>query len=523
MSKLSYQLHRGDCLEFVKTIPDNSIDSIVTDPPYHLTTGKKGGTGSASINLNSPAGRSLISTGFMGMSWDGGDIAFSVELWSECLRVLKPGGHLLAFSGSRTYHRMACAIEDSGFEIRDNIARFYTGDEDISDFLDSLTHVQREKFLDAFGRPAIVEWVYGSGFPKSLDVSKAIDKSAGADREVLGVIDSRVKFDGRDRASSAMNNKWRAAEGRSDIRDFSKKELSTPSTNEAKQWEGWGTALKPAHEPICLARKPISENTVAANVLEHGVGAVNIDGCRVEPTGERLGGGDESGKVSKPEGWARPWMDDAEHVATHSAKVTANVEKATKLGRWPANLIHDGSDEVVALFPEANSARASGNPNNPKHGRKCDPTSYNWNPERVSHDFRDTGSAARFFYCAKASRSDRNEGLDGPGPQFKHGATLRQVENTETKGNNHPTVKPTALMRHLVRLITPPGGVVLDPFMGSGSTGKAAILEGFRFIGVDKDDDGEGNPLGYIDIAEARIKHAVNQKMEETAQKSLDL
>lgn len=305
-------LEAGDCRELLRTLPDACIDAIVTDPPYEL--------------------------GFMGKSWDASGIAYDVTVWREALRVLKPGGHMLAFSGSRTYHRMVVAIEDAGFEIRDQIM-----------------------------------WLYGSGFPKSLDVSKAIDKAAGAEREVIRT----------ERNFGAS----KAADGKQAFGDYAGQwNVTAPATPEAQQWHGWGTALKPAHEPICVARKPLAgtvAGTVAANVLAHGTGALNIDGCRV---GE--------------------WDDSK--------------------GRWPANVIHDGGDEVLAAFPGE-------------------------------------GEAARFFYCAKASKADRGE------------------------GNTHPTVKPNALMRYLCKLVTPPGGLVLDPFLGSGSTALAAHQEGFRFYGCDLD------------------------------------
>jgi hypothetical protein len=305
-----YEILRGDCISMMQLfIPDESVDAVVCDPPYEL--------------------------GFMGKGWDSTGIANSVEMWREALRVLKPGGHLLAFSGSRTYHRMTCAIEDAGFEVRDQMM-----------------------------------WVYGSGFPKSLDVSKAIDKSSAPD---------------------------------------------------ARHWQGWGTALKPAHEPICVARKPLI-GTVAANVLAHGTGGLNIDGCRVEA----------SDKTPAPVG---KFVGSTIGPNGHSG---IRDGSADTLGRWPANLMHDGSDEVLAAFP---------------------------------------GDEQRFFYCPKAGKTDRGD------------------------GNIHPTVKPTELMRYLCRLVTPPGGVVLDPFMGSGSTGKAAVHEGFTFIGCELSEE-------YADIAEARIQHA---------------
>ena len=380
-----YKCLHGDSLFRLPTLPDNSIDSIVTDPPYAL--------------------------GFMGKSWDRSGIANNVNLWKECLRVLKPGGHLLAFSGSRTYHRMTCAIEDAGFEIRDQIM-----------------------------------WVYGSGFPKSLNVSKAIDKAAGAEREP-GV--PGPYYTNRNAGSSVCFV--------DSIRDRSTALVTQPATDLAKTWDGWGTALRPAHEPICVARKPLAKgNTVVDNVVEFGTGAINVDGCRVGTElitqhGRNEGfSGSMAGKNYAQESGTNP----------HS-------------GRWPANLIHDGSPEVVELFPGDASA-----------------------------------SAARFYYCAKASKVDRDDGLDGFYEHNVYSETactpMRDQRGQCTRRNPHPTVKPTSLMRYLVRLVTPPGGTVLDPFLGSGSTGKAAALEGFSFIGIDLSAE-------YVAIAKARIEHATKQ------------
>jgi len=358
-------LHLGDCLEVLRAMPDKSVDAVVTDPPYGLS--------------------------FMGKRWDY-DVP-SVAIWAECLRVLKPGGHLLAFAGTRTQHRMAVRIEDAGFEIRDMIA-----------------------------------WVYGSGFPKSLDVSKAIDKAAGAERAVTGSRMGDVGIQGGN-----FSNKTQR--GVIELKD-------APATTEAQQWAGWGTALKPSWECITMARKPLA-GTVAANVLEHGTGALNVDGCRV-------GDGDDKGV----------WPITQRRHADLTWTVQPVETDATK-GRWPANLIHDGSDEVVGLFPQQQSGGFS--QGMVQHSRTFN-VAKGVEAERV-RDARapDTGSAARFFYIAKASRDDRDP------------------------GNTHPTVKPTDLMRYLCRLVTPPGGIVLDPFMGSGSTGKAAMLEGFGFIGIERE------------------------------------
>lgn len=352
-------LFEGDCRDVMElALAENSVDSIVTDPPYHLTTGKKGGSGEASVNLDSPYGRARVTTGFMGMKWDGGDVAMRPETWRAALAVLKPGGYLLAFSGTRTYHRMVCAIEDAGFEIRDQI-----------------------------------QWIYGSGFPKS------------------------------------HNGEW------------------------------GGTALKPAHEPIVVARKPLI-GTVGANFREWGTGGLNIDKCRVgdevrfnAAAGNKAGGNSlNMSVVGMPE-----------------------AEGREAIGRWPANVIHDGSDEVLECFPNAPGQLADASSSEGRKNQNTYGAMLRGNKGAAARG--DAGSAARFFYCAKASKKDRGA------------------------GNSHPTVKPTDLMRYLCRLVTPPGGIVLDPFMGSGSTGRGAVLEEFQFIGIEQDP-------AYLEIARARIEEA---------------
>jgi len=364
-------LLKGNCLETLKTLDTASVDSIVTDPPYEL--------------------------GFMGKSWDNSGIAYSTDLWAECLRVLKPGGHLLAFSGSRTYHRMVVAIEDSGFEIRDQIM-----------------------------------WLYGSGFPKSLDVSKAIDKSAGVSftaEPALGV--GFMNPQGSGGYNTTLNKLTRSGE----------------STPEAQQWQGWGTALKPAHEPIVVARKPLI-GTVANNVLTYGTGALNIDGSRVPANGNNLEGGKKGGTDND--------------IYSKGLGDSSGISTALD-GRWPANVIHDGLEEE-------------------------------W---------------SRFFYCAKASKSERNAGLEGL-PERREsdrerddgvGGDNPRNRTNEARQNFHPTVKPLALMRYLIRLVTPPGGIVLDPFLGSGTTAVAATLEGFDWIGSEMTED-------YWPIIEARVEWA---------------
>lgn len=395
----------GDCLDILRTLPDCSVDAVVTDPPYGLS--------------------------FMGKKWDY-DVP-TVEVWVECLRVLKPGGHLLAFAGTRTQHRMAVRIEDGGFEIRDMIA-----------------------------------WVYGSGFPKSLDVSKAVEAQAltgGSAPKNIRMLDMGTDYRPHELAGTEGYGDGRMSRGADTDRDF--KKVAVLTTGEAQQWVGWGTALKPALEPITVARKPLIK-TVAANVLAHGTGALNIDGCRV-------GGEPSPSAAMRASGRVPSSCKPGEYGDTIQNRITPErwqeARPGEQLGRWPANLIHDGSDEVVAGFPQTKSGTLTSDMNVKASsgwvgGSKAD---------RVKSTFiANEGSAARFFYCAKTSKSERGE------------------------ANTHPTVKPTDLMRYLCRLVTPPGGIVLDPFMGSGSTGKAAILEGFRFVGVERDRD-------YMLIAEGRV------------------
>lgn len=327
---------------------DNSVDSIITDPPYGIS--------------------------FMNKNWD--HSIPTIDIWKECLRLLKPGGHLLSFAATRTQHRMAVKIEDAGFEIRDMIA-----------------------------------WVYGSGMPKSTDISKAIDKAAGAERKAIG---RYIRPDGRTYRNYEQSKAGKSGRVTSFDVDPSRP-ITAPATEDAKKWSDWGTTLKPSFEPITMARKPFKGNVVN-NLLKYGTGTINIGDCRIKLEPEDM---------DKPE-------------------FTRGVA-----GRFPANLIHDGSEDVLPIFP------------NERH------------------------SASRFFYCAKASKRERNEGCEN------------------LKQNYHPTVKPVDLMRYLCKLITPPNGVILDPFMGSGSTGKAALLEHFNFIGIELDKN-------YVEIAKCRIEYVEN-------------
>lgn len=421
------RLELGNCLEVLKNIPDNSVDSIVTDPPYGLS--------------------------FMNKKWDY-DVP-STEIWSECLRVLKPGGHLLSFSGSRTYHRMAVRIEDAGYEIRDQIM-----------------------------------WIYGSGFPKSHNIGKAIDKLLGNEREVVGEINTRVINGGANKSAAIPGS----------VIEYT----DLPITKGNTEWEGWGTALKPAHEPIVVARKPISEKSVAENVLKWGTGGINIDESRIATDEIILLKGYEGDK----------WT-------TGNDKKNRVADEINTQGRWPANIILDEEagqllDQQSGISKGKVGMTQQSSPNNIYNGFKST------GDTKVNDGITDVGGASRFFYCPKTSKKDRDEGLDefeekekGYSPMsskcklcdkyfldgFGNGCKCEKPELYNlTHKNNHPTVKPTSLMEYLIKLVTPKGGVVLDPFMGSGSTGKAAIRNGFDFIGIEREEE-------YLKIAEARIKN----------------
>ncbi len=377
-------------------LPQLSADVCITDPPYGLS--------------------------FMGKGWDHG--VPGVPFWAAVLAALKPGAHLLAFGGTRMYHRLACAIEDASFELRDCLM-----------------------------------WVYGSGFPKSHDVSKAIDKAAGAEREIVGR-KSAPQYNSPVTAATGTPL-GRLAPRPNAAENYAKAgNIYAPATDAAKQWEGWGTALKPAWEPILLARKALEE-TVATNVIAHGTGALNIDGCRVGTPGAA--------------------------------------------GRWPANLIHDGSEEVLHLFPASKGQQGAVTGSEPSAKTKNVLGEYAGRESMQPRN--DTGSAARFFYCAKASKKERNAGLEGltPGKREESRHTGQAgTDNPYNRGaveiaNIHPTVKPLALMRYLCKLTTPPGGTVLDPFMGSGSTLLAAQVSGFQAVGIDLSEE-------YCEIAANRLK-----------------
>jgi site-specific DNA-methyltransferase (adenine-specific) len=397
-------LLEGDCKIKLLEIESNSVDSCVTDAPYEL--------------------------GFMGKSWDNTGIAYDVEMWKEVYRVLKPGAFLLSFGGTRTYHRMACAIEDAGFEIRD-----------------------------------MIEWVYGSGFPKSLDIGKAVDKLQGNEREVVGKVKSLGGRTGKNPFQSDDDN-------------FNGDNDNNILTKGTSEFEGWGTAMKPAHEPICVARKPLSEKTVAENVLKWGTGGINIDKSRIE-TAENLNGG----------AYCENKQNDGEWGTMHQF-VGKEFEQPS--GRFPANIITDGSKEVVSMFPYS----TSGEMNTVSQGKSYGIYGkYNGHP--VSAD-KSEGSASRFFkvcefteedfaplfYTAKASGEERNSGC-------------RRIGR-----NTHATVKPLSLIKYLITLITPKGGTVLDPFAGSGTTPLGAKELGFNYIAIEKEPE-------HIEIIKARLSYAI--------------
>ena len=440
----NYKLYQGNMLDMLEVIESSSINSIVTDPPYELN--------------------------FMSKGWDNSGIAFQKETWQKCYEVLKPGGYLLAFGGSRTFHRIACAIEDAGFEIRDTIM-----------------------------------WLYGSGFPKSMNIGLAIDKKNGVESEKG---ERKTYADGSKQRLTGSNGPFGNNKGRKDY------EL-IPTSNLAKKWQGWGTALKPSFEPIIVARKPF-KGSLVDNVIEYGVGGINIDECRVET----------SDKYSYPNGGGGSSFGIGKGVDGTRTKPT----ESNPLGRFPANTIltYDDNDfdEVCGGFPNtkstggkgeatANTAMFFGNGNNGKLRANAG-------------GLGDSGSASRYFYCAKASKKDRDEGLD----EFEESKTtdgcIRTNQETARKfgansalrKNTHPTVKPTNLMQYLVRLVTPNGGTILDPFNGSGSTGKAVMYENrernknYKYIGIELTEE-------YLPIAKARIEYVCNLKEEKEAQMSI--
>lgn len=400
----------GDARDILPTMASNYFHSLVTDAPYEL--------------------------GFMGKSWDRSGVAFDTDLWLEAWRVLRPGAWLLAFGGTRTHHRMVSAIEDAGFEIRDEI-----------------------------------DWIYGNGFPKSLDIGKAVDEIEGRPRRVI---------DRRDVGHDITSGGFRDGKSERKIQDI---------TVGDGPWEGWGTALKPAHEPICVARKPLADGmNVAQNVLAHQTGGINIDASRIETT----------------ETWHR---DNKNRGRTFHGKAydeRGNSESHPK-GRYPTNLILD--ETAAGMLDEQAGPRSAGH-----FPQRRNVSMFNTKPPIEYDSDRDmnSGGASRFFYCPKPSKSERNKGLAGMpkkqkvfnGQSQRASREMKDVEKrftTEPAPNAHPTVKPVLLMRYLVRLVTPKGGLVLDPFFGSGTTGIACVLEDMHYVGIEKDPQ-------WKPIAEKRIE-----------------
>lgn len=424
-----YKLYKGNMLDMREVLEPESIDSIVTDPPYGLTSiVKRFGSEDAK-----PAGEAKdgsfarLTKGFMGKTWDGSGIEYNIEAWRRCYEVLKPGGYLLAFGGSRTFYRIACAIEDAGFEIRDTVM-----------------------------------WLYGSGFPKSMNIGLAIDKKNGIESEIVGTGKSGTTSKGFNDYQYKIDAGIYSTSGEYEIKKASNK------------WNGWGTAIKPAFEPVIVARKPFKGSCVD-NVIKYGVGGVNIDECRI---------GNET----------------------------------IKDGRFPSNVIFTYDDND---FEEV----CGGLPNGGKNGSiskryKMNNQVYGEYGECNTWDaYNDNGSAARYFYCAKASTRDRDEGLENMLSQKCNDGRNKPIDNAFQRGetlrkNTHPTVKPTDLMQYLVRLVTPEGGTVLDPFNGSGSTGKAVMYENkdrnknYKYIGIEMTEE-------YLPIAKARIEYVINEEEPE--------
>ncbi len=446
------KLHNSDCITKMQEMINDGIqvDSVVTDPPYEL--------------------------GFMGKSWDSTGIAFQPDTWKLAYQLLKPGGHLLAFSGSRTYHRMAVAIEDAGFEIRDQIM-----------------------------------WLYGSGFPKSLNIGKSIDKKQGKKRKVIGTTNQQDIRSGNYVGTATDTNVY----SRIDI----------PITKGDSEWEGWGTALKPAHEPVVMARKPLSEKSIVDNVLKHGTGGINIDASRIEgdvkhpdtnpdfrdqgkKSKEAIGidklsfgqvtGAKRKKTQRKPRSKEGVWTEDNSGMKAAGSEFA----DADPRGRFPANVMHDGSDAVQEIFPNTKSVSVSRErKGGSEFGQNSGWNKHNNKDSGLMPAYGDEGSASRYFYCPKVSKNERNRGVeDFTSKQMatKRARLLHHDKGVAMKKNTHPTVKPVELMKYLCRMVTPKGGIVLDPFMGSGSTGIAAKDEGFDFIGIEMEEE-------YFNIASSRI------------------
>lgn len=437
-------LFNTDCLDMLRTLPDNSIDSCVTDPPYGLS--KEPNVTEVLTKWLAGEDYQHKGGGFMGKTWD--SFVPGPSVWREVFRVLKPGAHLLVFAGTRTEDLMGMSVRLAGFERRDTFA-----------------------------------WLYGSGYPKSLDISKAIDKAAGAERKLTrpGVVQRDGYGGDWDTGSSCTRPRY-----------------DEPATAAAAEWEGWGTALKPAHEPILVFRKPLA-GTVAANVLEYGTGGLNIGGCRIGYESEA----DLATTTTK-----NPGRNDLVTSGTYGAD--RPQQSVNTAGRWPANVVLD--EEAAALL-DAQTGVSVSRKGKPRASKE---PGDGWGMTNTGAEYNDSGGASRFFYVAKASRSEREAGCENLPAKAGHEAVDREegsagVNNPRAGAgrtakqvrNHHPTVKPVALMRWLVRLVTPPGGIVLDPYMGSGTTGVAALEEGFSIVCAEVD-----TKHGYFDIARARVEHA---------------
>lgn len=442
-----FSLHLGDCRVVLREFQADSLDACITDPPYEI--------------------------GFMSKAWDNAGVSFQADTWQEIYRVLKPGAHLLAFGGTRTYHRIACAIEDAGFEIRD-----------------------------------CIQWLYGQGFPKSLDIGKAIDKAAGAEREVVGPKfyaghDVRKK----DPGGQTMGEGWRRPWQNDREAMLRRTHETAPASDEAKKWDGWGTALKPAYEPIIVARKPLV-GTVAQNILKHGVGGLNIDGCRITYLGksDQIEATRSQRKTSRSGALAGGGREDHERKSF--------TPTASPIGRWPANILLD--EEAAEMLDEQTGILKSGKLDTANNSIAIFGSITRGTGKRSTVLEANSGGASRFFYCAKVSPAERNAGLETMDWVLAGEMTGRQEGSAGLESpragagrssggrNFHPTVKPVALMRYLVRLVTPPGGRVVDPFLGSGSTGIAVLMEGAQFIGVELDPE-------YLTIARRRIVHGIRK------------
>jgi len=484
---MPYTVHIGPCLRVLRTLPDNSVDSVVTDPPYGLSDHKPADVVACLTAWLAGEEYRPKKKGFMGRTWD--SWVPGPEVWREVFRVLKPGGHVAAFAAPKNRDLMSTAIRAAGFEVRDEIVDLFSLDDNERRFVESLSPDQSEllaRCLDHASDFGMLAWLFGSGFPKSHDISKAIDRALGAERAVVsqGAPVKRM-IPGADQHKDG----WEKTSGRIYVPTE-----TAPGSESAAQWQGWGTALKPAIEPICLARKPLSEKTVAANVLRWGVGAINVDGCRVDMSdsdaayiSERIGGFNNTRSIGG-------------NAAYHGGEI---MDRAAgydgSKGRWPANLVHDGSSEVVAGFPETGISSGGRIGNAGGGSVRNIPTG-----QFQSGDpgFGDSGSAARFFYSSKAGGDDR-------------------------LGSKHPTVKPVDLMRWLVRLITPPGGTVLDPFAGTGTTGHGALLEGFKAIMIERESEYQADimrRMGLVFAGETERAHAiVKARGEEEAHDTLPL